>query len=107
MRAIVRDGFGGVEHLVIKEIPDPEPKPGHVVINVMAFGINHAEMHMRRGEWAEAAPVSGIECVGVVKSCPGGEVKVGTKVAALMASLGLVINGSYAGYTSAPVDKRA
>ena len=84
MRAIVIDGFGGVEHLVIKEIPEPEPMPGHAVIKVMAFGINHAEMHMRRGEWAEAAPVSGIECVGIVESCPGGEFKVGTKVAALM-----------------------
>ena len=103
MRAIVIDGFGGVEHLVIKEIPDPQPKPGHAVIEVKAFGINHAEMHMRRGEWAEAAPVSGIECVGVVKSCPGGEFAVGTKVAALMGGLGRTINGSYAEYTRAPV----
>ena len=60
MRAIVIQKFGGPEDLVIKEIPDPEPKPGHVVIQVKAFGINHAEMHMRRGEWAEAAEVSGI-----------------------------------------------
>jgi NADPH:quinone reductase len=60
-----------VEHLVIKEIPEPESKHGDAVIKVMAFGINDAEMHMRRGEWAEAAPVSGIECIGVVKSCPG------------------------------------
>ena len=103
MRAIVRDGFGGVEHLVIKEIPDPQPKPGHAVIEVKAFGINHAEMHMRRGEWAEAAPVSGIECVGIVKSCPGGEFAVGSKVAALMGGLGRSINGSYAQYTRAPV----
>src|SRR6516162_1212249 len=103
MRAIVIDGFGGVEHLVIKEIPEPQPKPGHAVIEVKAFGINHAEMHMRRGEWAEAAPVSGIECVGVVKSCPGGEFAVGTKVAALMGGLGRTINGSYAEYTRAPV----
>src|SRR5262249_26041502 len=72
MRAIVIDGFGDVNHLVFKEIPEPEPKPGHAVIEIKAFGINHAEMHMRRGEWPEAAPVSGIECVGVVKSCPGG-----------------------------------
>jgi NADPH:quinone reductase-like Zn-dependent oxidoreductase len=92
-----------VEHLVIKEIPEPEPKPGHAVIKVMAFGINHAEMHMRRGEWAEAAPVSGIECVGVVKSCPEGEFAAGTKVAALMGGLGRTINGSYAQYTRAPV----
>jgi hypothetical protein len=47
-----------------KDIPEPEALAGHVVIEIKAFGINHAEMHMRRGEWAEAAPVSGIECVG-------------------------------------------
>jgi NADPH:quinone reductase len=29
----------------------PEPRAGHVVIEIKAFGINHAEMHMRRGEW--------------------------------------------------------
>ncbi len=107
MRAIVIDGFGGVEHLIIRELPEPEPKPGHAVIEVKAFGINHAEMHMRRGEWAEAAPVSGIECVGVVKSCPGGEFKVGAKVAALMGGLGRTINGSYAEYTRARVENVA
>src|SRR5882757_10023374 len=99
MRAIVIEKFGGPEGLVFKEIPDPEPKPGHVVIQVRAFGINHAEMHMRRGEWAEAAEVSGIECVGIVDSCPGGEFPVGAKVAALMGGLGRTINGSYAEYT--------
>ncbi len=84
MRAIVLEKFGGLDSLVIKDIPEPEPQAGQVVIQVKAFGINHAEMHMRRGEWAEAAEVSGIECVGLVKSCPGGEFKVGSKVAALM-----------------------
>src|SRR5438874_2693074 len=102
MRAIVRQKFGGPENLVIKEIPDPEPKPGHVVIQVKAFGVNHAEMHMRRGEWAEAAEVSGIECVGLVKSCPSGEFAVGAKVAALMGGMGRTINGSYAEYTRPP-----
>ncbi len=54
---------------------------------------------MRRGEWAEAAEVSGIECVGIVDACPGGEFPVGAKVAALMGGLGRTINGSYAEYT--------
>jgi NADPH:quinone reductase-like Zn-dependent oxidoreductase len=103
MRAIVLEKFGGLDSLVIKEIPEPEPQPGFVVIQVKAFGVNHAEMHMRRGEWAEAAEVSGIECVGIVKSCPSGEFKEGTKVAALMGGLGRTINGSYAEYTRAPV----
>jgi NADPH:quinone reductase len=103
MRAILRTAFGGPEQLGIREIPKPEPKEGHAVIAVQAFGINHAEMHMRKGEWAEIADVSGIECVGVVESCPGGEFAVGSKVAALMGGLGRTINGSYAEYTRAPV----
>jgi NADPH:quinone reductase len=88
-------------------MPEPEPKLGHVVIEVKAFGINHAEMHMRKGEWAEAAEISGIECVGIVKSCPGGEFAVGAKVAALMGGLGRTINGSYAEYTRAPASNVA
>jgi NADPH2:quinone reductase len=103
MRAILRKQFGGPDVLEIREIPEPEAKNGHAVIEVKAFGINHAEKHMREGNWAEIADVSGIECVGVVKSCPGGEFAVGKKVAALMGGLGRTINGSYAEYTRAPV----
>ena len=99
MRAIVIEKFGGLDSLVYTDIPKPLPKTGEVVIQVKGFGINHAEMHMRRGEWAEAAEVSGIECVGIVDSCPGGEFPVGAKVAALMGGLGRTINGSYAEYT--------
>jgi NADPH2:quinone reductase len=99
MRAIILKGFGGLDSLVYSEIPKPLPKDGEVVIAVKGFGINHAEMHMRRGEWAEAAEVSGIECVGIVDACPSGEFPVGAKVAALMGGLGRTINGSYAEYT--------
>jgi len=49
MRAIVRERFGGPETLVIKEIPDPVAKPGQVLIEIKAFGLNHAELHIRRG----------------------------------------------------------
>ena len=79
MRAIVLSGYGGLESLVIKELPDPEPKPGHVLIAVKAFGVNHAETHMRKGEWAEAAEVSGIECVGEVLAAPGANFALATK----------------------------
>src|ERR1700740_1151226 len=101
MRAMLLEKFGGLDSLVYKDIPEPEPKAGHVVIQIKAFGLNHAEMHMRRGEWAEAAKVSGIECVGVVKAGPGGEFPIGAKVAALRGGLGPTINGSYAEYTRA------
>ena len=107
MRAIVLEKFGGLDSLVYTEMPAPESKAGHVVIEIKAFGINHAELHMRRGEWAEAAKVSGIECVGLVKSCPGGEFPIGAKVAALMGGLGRTINGSYAEFTRAPASNVA
>jgi NADPH:quinone reductase len=102
MRAIVLSGFGGLESLVIKELPDPKPKAGHVLIAVKAFGVNHAETHMRKGEWAEAAEVSGIECVGEVVAAPGGEFHPGDKVAAFMGGMGRTINGSYAELTLVP-----
>ena len=107
MRAIVIEKFGGPDCLVFEDLPEPEPAAGQVVIDVKAFGLNHAEMHMRRGEWAEAAPVSGIECVGLVTAAPGGEFPVGAKVAALMGGLGRTINGSYAEYTRAPASNVA
>ena len=102
MRAIVLSGFGGLENLVFKDLPDPQPKAGHVLIAVKAFGINHAETHMRKGEWAEAAEVSGIECVGEVVAAPGGEFCRGDKVAAFMGGMGRTINGSYAELTLVP-----
>jgi NADPH:quinone reductase len=36
MRAIVLNGYGGLERLTIKELPDPEPRAGHVLITVIA-----------------------------------------------------------------------
>jgi NADPH:quinone reductase-like Zn-dependent oxidoreductase len=48
MRAIVLEKFGGLDSLVYQDIPKPEPMAGHVIIEIKAFGINRAEMHMRR-----------------------------------------------------------
>jgi len=103
MKAIVITRFGGPEVLTIKSVPVPTPEPGWVIIKIKAFCINHAETHMRKGEWAEWTPISGIECVGVVSDCPGGEFEVGQPVASLMGGLGRTISGSYAQYTKARV----
>jgi NADPH:quinone reductase len=102
MRAIVRQQFGGPEQLVIQKIPVPGAIPGHVVIEVKAFGINHAETHMRKGEWGDVAKVSGIECVGIVSADADGKFAPGEKVAAIMGGMGRTINGSYAEYTRVP-----
>ena len=55
MRAIVLEKFGGLDSLVYKDIPEPEPKARHVVIEIKAFGINHTSStncRRRRGRSA-------------------------------------------------------
>jgi NADPH:quinone reductase-like Zn-dependent oxidoreductase len=94
--------YGGPEVLAIEQRPAPTPAPGHVVIDVKAFGLNHAEMYFRAGAWGDVAEISGIECVGLVKDDPSGRFARGEKVAALVGGLGRSLNGSYAEITSAP-----
>jgi NADPH:quinone reductase-like Zn-dependent oxidoreductase len=102
MRAIVRTAFGGPEVLTVRDLPAPQPEPGHVLIEVKAFGINQAETHMRKGDWPEAAPISGIECVGLVRDSDDPRFRAGDKVVALMGGMGRSRNGSYAEFTAPP-----
>ncbi len=102
MRAIVRQSYGGPEQLVIQEIPEPAPAAGHVVIEVKAFGLNHAEIYFRKGLWGAVAPVSGIECAGVARSDPDGRFRPGSHVLALMGGMGRAFNGSYAQLVRVP-----
>jgi len=102
MRAIVITEPGGPEVLQIQEVADPVPGDQEVLIAVKAFGVNHAETHMRKGEWPEATPISGIEAVGTVVMDPSGVLAEGTKVLTIMGGLGRTRNGSYAEYTLAP-----
>ena len=49
MRAVVLDGPGPAEALVIRDRPIPVPLPGQVLIRVRAFGLNRSELHTRLG----------------------------------------------------------
>jgi NADPH:quinone reductase-like Zn-dependent oxidoreductase len=102
MRAIVIKQYGGPEVLAIEERPFPKPKADQVLIQVKAFGLNHAEIYFRKGAWGEVAEISGIECVGVVQDDPTGRFAHGQKVAALVGGMGRSINGSYAEFTCVP-----
>jgi len=102
MKAIVIKQYGGPEVLAIEERPDPQPAPGRVVIEVKAFGLNHAEIYFRKGAWGDVAEISGIECVGPVRSDPERRFPQGQKVMALVGSMGRGINGSYAEFVSVP-----
>ncbi len=49
MKAVVFDRFGGPEVLTTREVPDPHPGPGEVVVRVGACGINHLDLWVRAG----------------------------------------------------------
>jgi NADPH:quinone reductase len=105
MRAVVLDGPGPAEALVIRDIPVPDPAVGWALIRVRAFGLNRSELHMRLGlaQGVTFPRVPGIEAVGVVAKCPGGEFAPGQQVAALMGGMGRAFDGGYAEFTCVPV----
>ncbi len=107
MRAVVLDAPGGPEALRIQERPVPEPRAGEVLIRVHAFGINQSERHLRLGLATNAVlpVVPGIEAVGRVAACPGGELPVGRRVATMMGGMGRVFDGGYAEYVRVPAQQ--
>ncbi|MFL5664147.1 MAG: zinc-binding dehydrogenase [Ktedonobacteraceae bacterium] len=103
MQAMVFKQYGGPEQLVLTDIPTPVPENGEVLIKVKAFGINRAEVYMRKGLFGEVTPVSGIECVGQVEYDPTETLQHGQTVATITGGMGRTRNGSYAEYTCVPL----
>ncbi|MFA6984650.1 MAG: hypothetical protein WC213_00390 [Arenimonas sp.] len=102
MQAIVIKQYGGPEVLAIEDRPTPQVKVGQVLVKVMAFGINHAEIYFRQGAWGDVAEISGIECVGLVKVDSSGRFEPGQKVLAIVGGMGRNLSGSYAEYVAVP-----
>ncbi|HSN12442.1 MAG TPA: zinc-binding alcohol dehydrogenase family protein [Propionibacteriaceae bacterium] len=108
MRAVVLDGPGPASTLTVRELPIPTPKPGWVLIRVMAFGLNRSEVFTRLGYSGDAVTyprVLGIEATGVVEAAPGGEFVPGQQVVALMGGMGREYDGGYAEYTCVPASQ--
>src|SRR3546814_10530788 len=49
MRAAVYETFGAIDVLEVREVPDPSPGPGEVLLEVAAAAINHLDIPQRRG----------------------------------------------------------
>ncbi len=49
MKAIVIDSYGGPERMQLRELPDPQPAAGEVVIDVVCAGINPVDWKIREG----------------------------------------------------------
>ncbi|MFE3195169.1 zinc-binding dehydrogenase [Nocardia sp. NPDC059240] len=102
MKAIIISRYGAPEVLTITELPDPIPAEGEILVEVKAFGLNHAETYMRSGQWGDVAQVTGIEAAGIVAADPSGRLAPGTPVVAIMGGMGRTRNGAYAELVTIP-----
>jgi putative PIG3 family NAD(P)H quinone oxidoreductase len=102
MRAVVITEPGGPEVLLVREVPDPQPAAGEVVIQVAATAVNRADLLQRQGNYPPppgASPYLGMECSGTILALGEGVTgwQVGDEVCALLAG------GGYAEQVAVPV----
>jgi NADPH:quinone reductase-like Zn-dependent oxidoreductase len=108
MRAMVVRRYGPPEVFESQEVPDPQPKPGEVLIRVKAVGINFADLLQRMGIYPGTPKppfVPGIEIAGVVeKVVEGGkrEVEQSEPLAPGDAVAAFPKFNGYAGWVSVP-----
>jgi putative PIG3 family NAD(P)H quinone oxidoreductase len=100
MKAVLMDGFGGLEVLKVGEIDKPAPKEGEVLIKVVATSINRPDLVQRAGKYPPPpgdSEILGLEVAGTIAEIgPGVETwKVGERV------ISLVGGGGYAEFAVA------
>jgi NADPH:quinone reductase len=61
--------FGGPDVLRLEEVPDPEPRPAHLLVDITLGGVNWADVHVRNNTYlseTELPFTPGNEIVGTV-----------------------------------------
>ncbi len=56
MQAIVIDAFGGPEHMALRDIPEPVPQAGEVLVRIDYAGVNPIDWKLREGMMAKVFP---------------------------------------------------
>lgn len=95
MKAIVVEEHGSPQGLRYKDLPQPSPKAGEVLIRTTLTGLNYADVQARRGGYDAASQppfIPGLDVVGVIDALGQGVqgLQLGQRVAAFPAE------GSYA-----------
>lgn len=107
MKAVVLSAPTSAENVRLTEVLVPQIRPGWVLVQVKAFGLNHSEQLLRLNEiqadYISKPIIPGIECVGEIADPSDGCFQKGEKVAALMGGMGRSFHGSYAEYALLPV----
>ena len=109
MRALSIAGITTAEQAKLSEVPVPKVRPGWALVRVRGFGLNHAELELRRSEiradYIKKPIIPGIEGVGEVADPSDTGLTLGTKVCMLMGGMGRAWDGSYAEYCLVPASR--
>ncbi|HZV81797.1 MAG TPA: NAD(P)H-quinone oxidoreductase [Geobacteraceae bacterium] len=100
MKAVLLDGFGGVEVMKVGEVAKPAPGEGQVLVKVHATTVNRPDLVQRMGNYPPPAgdsEILGLEVAGTIEELGAGVTgwKVGDRV------MTLVGGGAYAEYAVA------
>jgi NADPH2:quinone reductase len=70
MKAVVFERNGGPEVLEYKDVPDPSPRDGQVIVNVEGVGVNYRDVYEREGpDYGSKPPaIIGVEGAGTTAS---------------------------------------
>ncbi|BDZ45273.1 quinone oxidoreductase family protein [Naasia aerilata] len=100
-RAIVAEHSGGPEVLQVREVDQPRPGPGEVLIRIAAAGVNFVDVYHREARYPTRFPFTpGSEAAGtVVAAGPGVQFREGDRVASGEAKK------TYAEYAILPAEK--
>ena len=69
IKAVVMHGFGEVDVLQYEDIEKPTPKPGHILVKVLAAGVNRLDYYLREGSVVPELPfphILGADAAGEV-----------------------------------------
>lgn len=73
MRAALIRSHGGPEVVEVAELPDPEPGPGELLVDVAAAGVNFIDVYHRTGAYPNELPLQlGTEAAGTVAAVGAG-----------------------------------
>jgi putative PIG3 family NAD(P)H quinone oxidoreductase len=100
MKAVLMEGFGGVDVLKVGETEKPAPGEGQVLIKVMATSINRPDLVQREGKYPPPpgdSEILGLEVAGTIEALGAGVTgwQVGARV------MTLVGGGGYAEFAVA------
>ncbi|GAB49914.1 NAD(P)H-quinone oxidoreductase [Mobilicoccus pelagius] len=101
MKAVTIPEPGDLDALVVAEVEDPTPKPGEVLVDVVAAGVNRADLLQRQGHYDPppgSSPYPGLEVSGRISALGEGIEgwSVGDEVCALL------VGGGYAEKVAVP-----